>query len=110
MVTVGTETEVLTPPKHKDVDIQQVVDLRRLFKKVVRSSASTKQRSTPPLRRPDSFRSMFSPTYPHTRLRKVHHTDGNPRGTYEADNSAYWREVTDALASAAAILCRARRG
>jgi hypothetical protein len=31
MVTVGTETEVLAPPKHKDIDIQQVVDLRRMF-------------------------------------------------------------------------------
>jgi hypothetical protein len=31
MVAVGTETEVLTPPKHKDIDIQQVVDLRRML-------------------------------------------------------------------------------
>jgi hypothetical protein len=31
VVTVGTETEVLTPPKHKDIDIQQVVDLRRML-------------------------------------------------------------------------------
>jgi|SRR5271157_66177 len=30
-VTVGTETEVLTPPKHKDIDVQQVVDLRRML-------------------------------------------------------------------------------
>ena len=30
-VTVGTETEVLTAPKHKDIDIQQVVDLRRML-------------------------------------------------------------------------------
>ena len=30
-VTVGAETEVLTPPKHKDIDIQQVVDLRRML-------------------------------------------------------------------------------
>jgi hypothetical protein len=31
LVTVGTESEVLTPPKHKDIDIQQVVDLRRML-------------------------------------------------------------------------------
>ena len=30
-VTVGTETEVLTAPKHKDIDTQQVVDLRRML-------------------------------------------------------------------------------
>ena len=30
-VTVGSETEVLTPPKHKDIDVQQVVDLRRML-------------------------------------------------------------------------------
>ena len=30
-VTLGTESEVLTPPKHKDIDVQQVVDLRRMF-------------------------------------------------------------------------------
>ena len=30
-VTIGTETEVLSPPKHKDIDVQQVVDLRRML-------------------------------------------------------------------------------
>ncbi len=30
-VTVGAETEVLAAPKHKDIDIQQVVDLRRML-------------------------------------------------------------------------------
>jgi hypothetical protein len=30
-VTLGSETEVLTPPKHKDIDVQQVVDLRRML-------------------------------------------------------------------------------
>lgn len=28
---VGAETEVLTPPRHKDIDVQQVVDLRRML-------------------------------------------------------------------------------
>lgn len=41
---------------------------------------------------------------PQGHLHKVHHMAGNPKGTYEADNSAYWREVTEALAPAAAIL------
>jgi hypothetical protein len=31
VVSVGTETEVLDPPKHKDIDVQQVVDLRRML-------------------------------------------------------------------------------
>jgi hypothetical protein len=30
-VTLGTETEVFNPPKHKDVDVQQVIDLRRML-------------------------------------------------------------------------------
>jgi len=35
---------------------------------------------------------------------EVHHRAGNPDGTYEADDPEYWREVTDALASAGTIL------
>jgi hypothetical protein len=35
---------------------------------------------------------------------KVHHFAGNPDGTYEADSPEYWRELTEALAPAAAIL------
>lgn len=31
LVHIGTETEVLTPPKDKDIDVQQVVDLRRML-------------------------------------------------------------------------------
>jgi hypothetical protein len=31
LVTVGSESEVLTPPKHKDIDVQEVVDLRRML-------------------------------------------------------------------------------
>ena len=30
-VTVGTEREFLIRPKHKDIDVQQVVDLRRML-------------------------------------------------------------------------------
>ncbi len=35
---------------------------------------------------------------------KVHHFAGNPDGTYEADSPEYWRELTEALAPAGAIL------
>jgi hypothetical protein len=31
LVHVGQETEVLTQPKDKDIDVQQVVDLRRML-------------------------------------------------------------------------------
>lgn len=30
-VTLGNETEVLRPPRDKDVDVQQIVDLRRML-------------------------------------------------------------------------------
>ena len=30
-VQVGTETEITRRPKHKDIDVQQVVDLRRML-------------------------------------------------------------------------------
>jgi hypothetical protein len=32
IVSLGTETESFEPPKHKDIDAQQVVDLRRMLK------------------------------------------------------------------------------
>jgi hypothetical protein len=32
VVTLGSETETIDPPKHKDIDAQQVVDLRRMLK------------------------------------------------------------------------------
>jgi hypothetical protein len=38
------------------------------------------------------------------RFHKVHHRAGNPGGIYEADSPEYWREITDALAPAGAIL------
>jgi hypothetical protein len=38
------------------------------------------------------------------RFHKVHHHAGNPDGTYEADSPEYWRELSDALAPAGAIL------
>jgi len=31
LVRLGGEAEVLTPPKHKDIDIQQVLDVRRML-------------------------------------------------------------------------------
>jgi hypothetical protein len=30
-VRLGDDVEIITKPKHKDVDVQQVVDLRRIF-------------------------------------------------------------------------------
>jgi hypothetical protein len=41
---------------------------------------------------------------PRGRFHKVHHHAGNPDGTYEGDNPAYWREVTETLAPAGSIL------
>jgi hypothetical protein len=32
-VTLGPETEVLTPPRDKDIDTQMIVDLRRMLTK-----------------------------------------------------------------------------
>jgi hypothetical protein len=32
LVTLGAETETFEPPRHKDIDAQQVVDLRRMLK------------------------------------------------------------------------------
>ncbi len=43
-------------------------------------------------------------TDPRDRFHKVHHRAGNPEGTYEDDSPEYWREVTEALAPAGAIL------
>ena len=31
LVTLGTETETFEPPRYKDIDAQQVVDLRRML-------------------------------------------------------------------------------
>ncbi len=43
-------------------------------------------------------------TDPRGHFHQVHHHAGNPSGTYEDDSSAYWQELTDALAPAGAIL------
>jgi hypothetical protein len=41
---------------------------------------------------------------PQGHSREIAHHAGNPDGTYEAGNPDYWREITDALAPAAAVL------
>jgi hypothetical protein len=41
---------------------------------------------------------------PEGHSREISHKAGNPDGTYEAGNADYWREITEALAPAAAIL------
>jgi len=43
-------------------------------------------------------------TDPEGHSREIAHKAGNPDGTYEAGNSDYWREITEALAPAGAIL------
>ncbi len=43
-------------------------------------------------------------TDPHGHFHKVQHRAGNPKGTYEDDSPEYWREVTEALVPAGAIL------
>lgn len=43
-------------------------------------------------------------TDPHGHFHKVHHHAGNVSGDFEADNAAYWRELTDALTPAGAIM------
>ena len=41
---------------------------------------------------------------PEGHSREIAHKAGNPDGTYEAGNTDYWREITEALAPAGAIL------
>lgn len=40
----------------------------------------------------------------HGRAHEIRHKAGNPRGTYEAGNPDYWREISEALKPARAIL------
>jgi hypothetical protein len=44
------------------------------------------------------------PTDPEGHFHEVHHHAGNPSGAYEDDSPAYWRDLTDALSPAGAIL------
>ncbi|HTT90492.1 MAG TPA: hypothetical protein VMF65_13150 [Acidimicrobiales bacterium] len=41
---------------------------------------------------------------PRGRFHKLHHQAGNPKGTYEDDTGEYWRELTEDLSPAGAIL------
>ena len=41
---------------------------------------------------------------PRGRFHKTHHHAGNPSGTYEDDSPEYWREITEELVPAAAVL------
>lgn len=43
-------------------------------------------------------------TDPRGRFHKIYHRAGNPKGAYEDDSPEYWRDVTEALAPAGAIL------
>ena len=55
---------------------------------------------SPPGRRPEKLVASD----PRGHFHKVAHHAGNPRGTYEADDSTYWHEITESLVSAGAIL------
>jgi len=41
---------------------------------------------------------------PRGRFHKTHHFAGNPSGTYEDDSPEYWKEITEELIPAGAIL------
>ncbi|MFZ0667588.1 MAG: hypothetical protein WAM97_17700 [Acidimicrobiales bacterium] len=41
---------------------------------------------------------------PKGHFHEIHHRAGNPDGTYEADSSEYWRQITEALEPASEIL------
>ena len=69
-----------------------------------RPSISTTPRSSPPTRRPAHSRERVVPADPHGHFHKIHHRAGNPEGIYEADSPEYWREITEALSPAGAIL------
>ena len=47
LVTLGAETETFEPPKHKDIDAQQVVDLRRMLKNAGYGPEQIKGGATP---------------------------------------------------------------
>jgi hypothetical protein len=40
-VTLGSETETFDPPRHHDIDEQQVIDLRRMLKNAGITSTTT---------------------------------------------------------------------
>ena len=48
-VTIGSETEYFTPPRHKDISIQAVVNLRRMLSKAgYRADAADTKASSQP--------------------------------------------------------------
>ena len=53
-----------------------------------------------PRQRPD----RLVATDPEGHFHHLHHHAGNPSGAYEDDSPAYWRDLTDALSPAGAIL------
>lgn len=134
LVHVGEEVETFTRPRGKDLDIQQVVDIRRMLTTAgygeVLGSARQKDagltestgtelvrdksvvaaidfRETiiyPTDASPGQRPERIVATDPRGYFHKVSHRAGNPDGTYESDSSEYWRDVTEALSAAGAIL------
>ena len=45
-ITIGGEVEVFTRPKHKDIDLEQVLDFRRMFKNAGPSRSNPARRSS----------------------------------------------------------------
>jgi hypothetical protein len=117
-VTLGPETETFERPSDKDIDSQQVVDLRRMLRNAGYGADVERSRGKQVIAAIDFHHTMIyatdavpgqRPTQllaadPRGYFHKVSHHAGNPDGTYEDDSPQYWREVGDALAPAAAIL------
>lgn len=133
VLTLGPETETMERPRDKDLDPQQVVDLRRMLRDagygpaterpggltVTEHSADTERfRGKQVIAAIDFHHTVISATDaapdqrptqllaadPRGHFHKISHRAGNPDGTYEDDSSEYWEEVGDALAPAGAIL------
>jgi hypothetical protein len=53
---------------------------------------------------PDQPPTQLLAADPRGHFHKISHRAGNPDGTYEDDSSEYWKDISDALAPAGAIL------
>jgi hypothetical protein len=133
VLTLGPETETLERPRDKDLDPQQVVDLRRMLRNAGYGpedepagglTVTEHPGATEAFRgkqviaaidfhhtdiyatdaAPDQRPTQLLAADPRGHFHKISHHAGNPDGTYEDDSSGYWKEIGDALAPAGAIL------
>jgi len=131
--TIGSRSEVFDRPRDKDIGIEQLEDLRRMFRgtdfepKKAESGVSVLEhgahnvldiRNQPVIVTIDFHESRIYPLSapPHTdpetikaddprgHYHNVYHRHGNPNGTYEADSPEYWRTLAAHLEPASAIL------